>query len=76
MSHKTQTAELIRTTRLVAESDLQCAATIQGLTTSCIALRIRRLEKELGFRIFAPYDYGRVTWQGRKYLRSVKNELH
>ena len=71
MNHKTKTAELIRTTRLVQKHGIRRTATIQGLTICGITDRIRRLEKQLGFRIFAPYDYGRLTFQGKEYLKAV-----
>lgn len=73
MSHKTQTAELIRTARLVARYGVKGAAAKLGITAPGTTYRVRRLENQLGFRIFAPYGYGRLTFKGREYLRMVND---
>lgn len=70
MSHKTKQSELIKTTKLVIEHGVIKTAMILKLTPRGTTYRVRRLENQLGFRIFAPYDYGRVTWQGREYLKN------
>jgi len=72
MNHKTKQSELIRTARLVAEYGVKEAARKMKFTPRGTTYRVRKLENQLGFRIFAPYDYGRLTWQGREYL---KNEV-
>lgn len=73
MNHKTQTAELIRTVELIVEHGIKSTSEMIHLTPSATTYRVRRLEKQLGFRIFAPYDYDRLTWHGREYLRSKEN---
>jgi len=70
MNHKTKTSELIRTVRLVAECGVKGAALTLRLTSCATTYRVQRLEKQLDFRIFAPYDYDRLTWQGREYLKN------
>lgn len=71
MARKTKQSELIETARLVARYGLQGAAVKLGITAPATSYRVRRLEKQLGFKIFAPYDYGRLTFKGREYLKIV-----
>lgn len=73
MNHKTPIKELIETLRLVDRYGLQGAATIQGFTPQCIGQRVRRLERQVGIQFFTGYDYNRMTYQGKEYLRGIDN---
>jgi DNA-binding transcriptional LysR family regulator len=69
-----QTAELVRTVELIVEHGVKGAAMVLGITAQASTYRVRRLEKQLGFRLFSSYDYDRVTYRGREYLRMANDD--
>jgi len=60
----------IETINLVVEYGVKQAAHIQGVTPYAIRKQIRNFENQMGITIFSPYDYNRVMWQGRQYLKN------
>ena len=71
MNRKTKQSELIRTAKLIVDHGVKDTAMVLGITAQASTYRVRRLEKQLGFRLFAPYDYGRLTYQGKEYFKIV-----
>lgn len=71
MNHKTPKSELIRTAKLIVEHGVKDAAKVLHLTPRATTYRVRRLEKQIGLRLFDPYDYSRLTFRGREFLKNV-----
>lgn len=63
--------ELIKTAKMVHECGVGTTARIQGIKPHSIRNKIRKLERNLGFKIFYPYDFESLTRDGERYLQSV-----
>lgn len=67
-----EASELIQTVKMVHEQGVQNTATIQGIKPHSIRNKIRKLERQLGFKIFYPYDFESLTRDGEKYLQGIE----
>lgn len=64
------TSLLVENAKSVIEIGLNETAMKYGIKYHCVINRTKQLEKRVGYRIFAPYDYEKLTWQGNKLLKS------
>jgi hypothetical protein len=71
VNKKIPTSELIKMVQLVAKHGIQKTSVIQGVSRQTVYNYVGRLENQLGYKIFAPYGYGYLTWQGKQFLDNV-----
>lgn len=64
------TSLLIENAKSITENGLNGTVIKHEIKYHCVISRVRQLEKRVGYRIFAPYDYEQLTWQGRKLLET------
>lgn len=62
-------ADYVRTVRLVNQYGYDGAALSDGVCRHAIKKRINRLESKLGFKVFTGYQFDRITYQGREWLK-------
>lgn len=63
--------DYIYTLKLINQHGLKKAADIEKITYTGVRKRIKNLEKRTGIKFYPDYNFDRMTYQGREWLKNV-----
>ncbi len=63
--------DYIYTLKLINQHGLQKAAEIEKIGYKGMRKRIKTLEKQTGVKFYSDYNFDRMTYQGREWLKNV-----